>query len=76
MSAKKTAKTKPETKAKAQDAAAAPPADGAKATKAKKDKPKKVSAIDAAARVLGEAKEPMTCPEMIKAMANDNPTLD
>jgi hypothetical protein len=69
MSAKKTAKTKPETKAKAQAPDAAPPADVAKATKAKKDKPKKVSAIDAAARVLGEAKEPMTCPEMIKTMA-------
>ena len=65
MSAKKTAKTKPETKA----AAAAPPTDGAKATKAKKEKVKKVSAIDAAARVLGEAKEPMTCLEMIKTMA-------
>ena len=69
MSAKKPAKTKPETKAKDQDAAAAPPAEGAKATKAKKEKLKKVSAIDAAARVLGEAKEPMTCPEMIKTMA-------
>jgi hypothetical protein len=30
---------------------------------------KKVSALDAAARVLGEKKEPMSCPELIQAMA-------
>lgn len=30
--------------------------------------PKKLSAIDAAARVLAEAAQPMTCPEMIAAM--------
>ena len=43
----------------------------AKATaKAKKDpKPKKLSALDAAAKVLGQAGEPMNCPEMIAAMA-------
>src|SRR6516164_2580460 len=31
--------------------------------------PKKVSALDAAARVLGESKEPMSCPALIEAMA-------
>src|SRR3954451_9986624 len=33
------------------------------------DVPKKVSALDSAAKVLGEAKEPMTCKAMIEAMA-------
>jgi hypothetical protein len=32
-------------------------------------KEKKLSALDAAAKVLGEAGQPMTCPEMIDAMA-------
>src|SRR5262245_42541119 len=32
-------------------------------------KPKKLSALDAAARVLGEAGTALTCPEMIAAMA-------
>jgi hypothetical protein len=42
----------------------------AKAAVAKKDtKPKKLSAIDAAAKVLGETGQPMRCPEMIEAMA-------
>jgi hypothetical protein len=37
---------------------------------AKKDaKPKKLSAIDAAAKVLGESGQPMRCPEMIETMA-------
>jgi hypothetical protein len=40
-----------------------------KAQKSAKPKEKKVSALDAAARVLGEAKEPMNCQEMIEAMA-------
>src|SRR5205814_897019 len=40
-----------------------------KAAKAKPAKVKKASALDAAARVLGEAKEPMTTPAMIEAMA-------
>jgi hypothetical protein len=42
-----------------------------KAAKAKaEDKPeKKVSALDAAAKVLAEAGQPMNCQEMIKAMA-------
>jgi hypothetical protein len=38
---------------------ALPPASGAK----------KASALDAAARVLGEQKVPMSCPELIEAMA-------
>jgi hypothetical protein len=42
----------------------------AKTAPAKKDaKPKRLSAIDAAAKVLGEAGQPMRCPEMIEAMA-------
>ena len=41
-----------------------------KPTKAKKQpKVKKTSALDAAARVLGEAGKPMNCQEMIDAMA-------
>jgi hypothetical protein len=46
-------------------------AKSAKTAAAKKEdaKPKKLSAIDAAARVLGEAAQPMRCPEMIEAMA-------
>ena len=51
--------------------AAAKRADAAK--KAKKPKaqagPKKLSALDAAAKVLGEAGQPMNCQEMIQAMA-------
>jgi hypothetical protein len=40
-----------------------------KATKAAKPATeKKLSAIDAAAKVLGDAKEPMNCGEMIEAM--------
>src|SRR5437879_2692907 len=53
------------TKAKA-DAAPAP-----KAARAKKEpKAKKVSALDAAAKVLGEAGQPMNCQELIAAMAD------
>ena len=47
-------------------------AKAAKRTKAKPDaeaKPKKVSALDAAARVLEESDQAMTCQEMIDAMA-------
>ena len=49
------------------DAAAATPPT-TKAKKAKEPKAKKTSALDAAARVLEEAGQPMTCPEMIEAM--------
>jgi len=52
----------------------------ARATRAKKtsaakavaSKPKKASALDSAAKVLSESKEPMTCKEMIEAMAAKN----
>jgi len=43
---------------------------GKKAKAAKEAKPKKVGALDAAARVLEEAGEPMGCKEMIEAMAS------
>jgi hypothetical protein len=64
MSAKKATKRKPD--ASNSDVATTP-------TKARKDaesKPKKTSALDAAARVLGESKEPMNCQELIKTMAD------
>jgi hypothetical protein len=41
-------------------------------TKKRETAPKpagKLSALDAAARVLGEKKEPMSCPELIETMA-------
>ena len=79
MATKKTTKsekTKKVTKAEAAtpveqtDAAAERPAPAkTKAKKAKEPKAKKTSAIDAAVRVLEEAGQPMTCPEMIEAMA-------
>ena len=51
------------------EAAAATPAPAkTKAKKAKESKAKKTSALDAAVRVLEEAGQPMTCPEMIEAM--------
>ncbi len=41
-----------------------------KPTKVTKAKPeKKISALDAAAKVLGEAGEPLNCPAMIEAMS-------
>jgi hypothetical protein len=71
----KSDKTKKATKAAAATpveltgAAAATPAPAkAKAKKAKEPKAKKTSAIDAAVRVLEEAGQPMTCPQMIEAM--------
>jgi len=55
------------------DAAAATPAPAkTKAKKAKEPKVKKASALDAALRVLAEAGQPMTCPEMIEAMTAKN----
>jgi hypothetical protein len=45
------------------------PTEAKKAPKAEKAKAKKTSALDAAARVLGEAGKPMNCQEMIAAMA-------
>jgi hypothetical protein len=51
------------------DAAATTPArPTTKARKAKESTAKKTSALDAAARVLQEAGQPMTCSEMIEAM--------
>jgi hypothetical protein len=64
MSATKTKKTAPKT--------AKPKAAKGKATKpAKPTKPKdgKLSALDAAAKVLASAGEPMNCKELIEAMA-------
>ena len=74
MAKKKTTKTN------ADPTTVAPPAEAAKAEevktakkgkgKARKEpKPKKASCLDAAARVLAEAGQPMTCQEMIDAMA-------
>jgi len=49
-------------------AAATPAAPKTKAKKVKEPKVRKTSALDAAVRVLEEAGQPMTCPEMIEAM--------
>jgi hypothetical protein len=78
MATKKTTrseKSKRATKAEAAmpvektDVAAGTPAQSkTKAKKAKELKAKKASALDAAVRVLEEACQPMTCPEMIEAM--------
>jgi hypothetical protein len=75
MATKKTTKSDKAKKAKKADAAPVEQADAAAATppttkakKAKEPKAKKTSALDAAARVLEEAGQPMTCPEMIEAM--------
>jgi HB1, ASXL, restriction endonuclease HTH domain len=64
MTAKKTTAKKTTTKAKATKPVAK------KATKPKADaKPKKLSALDAAAKVLAENKEPLNTRQMIEAMA-------
>ena len=68
MSKKKTTKTQ----APADAANKATKAKAAKPAKTKPEAPakaKKLSAIDAAARVLGETGQAMTCQEMIDAMA-------
>src|SRR5262249_34147820 len=66
MAATKTTKTK----APAEKGKKAPKAEAAekKSTKAS-DQPKKLSALDAAAKVLGESGKPMGTKEMIDAMA-------
>ena len=52
------------------DAAKAPKARAAKPAKTKAEaKPKKLGCLDAAAKVLGETGQAMTCQEMIDAMA-------
>jgi hypothetical protein len=74
MATKKTAKTK----APADAARKAPKAKPAKPAKTKPDaeakpeaeaRPKKLGCLDAAAKVLGESGQAMTCQEMIDAMA-------
>jgi hypothetical protein len=74
MSAKKDAKKADATKAKETHETppeAAPAKEKAtKATKAKTEaKPKKMSALDAAAKVLGEQGKPMNCQELIDEMS-------
>ncbi len=71
-STKKSAKAPKDATAAATDTPAEAPAKPAKAKKVKAEKaakPKKVSALDAAARVLAEAGAPMTTKEMVDAMA-------
>ncbi len=65
MAATKTTKTKADKAKKAPKAAKTSPPKPAKTG----DKPQKLSALDAAAKVLEEAGEKMTCKEMIDAMA-------
>jgi hypothetical protein len=77
MATKKTTKSDKTKKAtKAEDAPPVEQTDAVAATptktkgkKAKEPKAKKTSALDAALRVLTEAGQPMTCPEMIVQMA-------
>jgi hypothetical protein len=70
----KSDKSKKATKAEAArpveqaETAAAPAPAKTKAKKVKEPKAKKTSALDAAVRVLEQAGQPMTCPEMIEAM--------
>jgi HB1, ASXL, restriction endonuclease HTH domain len=59
-----------EGEAKAPKAEQDAPAKTKKASKPKEKKAKKVGALDAAARVLEEAGEPMGCKEMIETMAS------
>ena len=66
MSTKKaTKKRAPKTSKASKGTKAAP----AKKAKPKGDKPKKLSALDAAAQVLAASKEPMNAKQMIDAMA-------
>ena len=66
----KTTKTAKAKTAKVKTPKAAAPAKGAKTKKAKADG--KMSAIDAAAKVLADAREPMNCKALIEAMAAKN----
>jgi len=65
MAKKKT----PKTEAPADAGKKAPKAKPAKAKPEAEAKPKKVGCLDAAAKVLGETGQAMTCQEMIDAMA-------
>ena len=68
--ATKKAKTEKTRETPKPEVAETPKAETAKPAKKKADpKPKKTSALDAAAKVLGEAGQPMTCMEMIEAMS-------
>ena len=60
----KTTKTAAKKSAKAKAA----PKSAAKSKPATDAKPKKLSALNAAAKVLADAKEPMACKELIEAM--------
>ena len=69
MAAKKT-KTDKTKETPKPEAVETPKAETAKPAKKKAEpKPKKISALDAAAKVLGEAGQPMACMEMIEAMS-------
>jgi hypothetical protein len=74
MSAKKDqAKKADATKAKETHEATPAKEMAAKAPKAKVEpKPKKMSALDAAAKVLGEQGKPMNCHELIEEMSRKN----
>jgi hypothetical protein len=63
MTMKKTSKTAPKKSAKAK-----PAPRSAKGKPAKELGLKKLSALNAAAKVLADAKEPMACKELIEAM--------
>ena len=63
---KKTTKTAPKTKKSTKVKAA--PKSAAKSTATADAKPKKLSALNAAAKVLADAKEPMACKELIEMM--------
>ena len=71
MSATKTTKTKSSRKARKAAQAETPNAGAPEAPKAAKKnaQPKKPSALDAAARVLAETGQPMSCQALIEAMA-------
>jgi outer membrane biosynthesis protein TonB len=69
MAAKKTKNEKTKETPKP-EVAEAPKVDTAKPAKKKAEpKPKKTSALDTAAKVLGEAGQAMTCMELIEAMS-------
>ncbi len=69
MAAKKKTSATPAPEATPAKAKAAKTPPAKKARVQKEPKAKKVSALDAAARVLDAAGQAMTCPEMIAAMA-------
>src|SRR5262245_61325174 len=69
MPRKKTKAAAKDETAKDQSAATGPARESKKKAKAKPNKPKKLSALDAAAQVLATKGEPMTAPELIAATA-------